>query len=184
MIERGHTRKDQRTYSRAPGVMPQRGAHENGRRLRKKPLQKAVSETEAEANPGKASWLLKEPAEKQAGCATQRQQLSNCRSIEKHFQILLNEDAMPASSLAELGTAISSQADPAAPRNRGRTSQTAQQRACAHQPEKNDSKKILRGVRSPSAPLRPESTILHEMSIPMHAKRMMAPQRHTCCTFR
>ena len=31
---------------------------------------------------------------------------------------------------------ISSQADPAAPRNRGRTSQTAQRRACAHQPEK------------------------------------------------
>ena len=75
---------------------------------------------------------------------------------------------------------ISSQADPASPRNRGRTSQTAQQRACAHQPEKNDSKKILRGVRSPSAPLRPESTKLHEMSIPMHVKRMMAPQRHTC----
>ena len=136
MIERGHTLKDQRTYSRAPGVMPQRGAHENGRRLRKKPLQKAVSEAEAEANPSKASWLLKEPAEKLAGCAKQRQQFSNCRSIEKHFQILLNEDAMPASSLAGLGTAISSQADPAAPRNRGRTSQTAQSRACAHQPEK------------------------------------------------
>ena len=103
MIERGHTLKDQRTYSRAPGVMPQRGAHENERRLRKKPLQKAVSETEAEANPGKASWLLKEPAEKQAGCATQRQQLSNCRSIEKQVQKVLNEDALPASSLAELG---------------------------------------------------------------------------------
>ena len=103
MIERGHTLKDQRTYSRAPSVMPQRGTHENERRLRKKPLQKAVSETEAEANPGKASWLLKEPAEKQAGCATQRQQLSNCRSIEKQFQKVLNEDALPASSLAELG---------------------------------------------------------------------------------
>ena len=103
MIGRGHTLKDQRTYSRAPGVMPQRGAHENGRRLRKEPLQKAVSETEAEANPGKASWLLKEPAEKQAGCATQRQQLSNCRSIEKQFQKVLNEDAMPASSRAEPG---------------------------------------------------------------------------------
>ena len=103
MIERGHTLKDQRTYSRAPSVMPQRGTHENERRLRKKPLQKAVSETEAEANPGKASWLLKKPAEKLAGCAKQRQQLSNCRSIEKQFQKVLNEDALPASSLAELG---------------------------------------------------------------------------------
>ena len=86
--------------------MPQRGTHENERRLRKKPLQKAVSEAEAEANPGKASWLLKEPAEKLAGCAKQRQQFSKCRSIEKHFQKLLNEDAMPASSREKCTTRV------------------------------------------------------------------------------
>ena len=39
---------------------------------------------------------------------------------------------------------ISSQADPASPRNRGRTSQTAQQRACAHQPEKTIPKNTSR----------------------------------------
>ena len=119
MIELGHTRKDQRTYSRAPGVMPQRGAHENGRRLRKKPLQKAVSEAEAEASPGKASWLLKVPAEKLAGCAKQRQQLSNCRSIEKQFQKMLNEDAVPASSLAELGKDYFEPSRPRGPKKPG-----------------------------------------------------------------
>ena len=143
MIERGHTLKDQRTYSRAPGVMPQRGAHENGRRLRKKPLQKAVSETEAEANPGKASWLLKEPAEKQAGCATQRQQLSNCRSIEKQFQKVLNEDALPASSLAELGK---DDFEPSRPRRnkkpRADLTDRAATRLCPSA-RKNDSKKYF-----------------------------------------
>ena len=64
-----------------------------------------------------------------------RLQANGARTIEWFCPEMLNEDALPASSLAELGTAISSQADPAAPRNRGRTSLTAQSRACAHQPE-------------------------------------------------
>ena len=141
--------------------MLQRGAHKNGRRLRQKPLQKAVSETEAEANPGKASWLLKEPAEKQAGCAKQRQQLSNCRSIEKQFQKVLNEDALPASSLAELGKDDFEPSRPRVPKKpRADLTDRAATRLCPSA-RKNDSKKyfeVCGHQAHPCAPKVPYST--------------------------
>ena len=161
MIERGHTLKDQRTYSRAPGVMPQRGAHENGRRLRKKPLQKAVSETEAEANPGNASRLLKEPAERLAGCTKQKaaaQQLS-C-NLKANSENCSTKDAMPASSPAELGNG---DFEPSAPRGPKEPGADFAERTATHlcpSARKSDSKKYFYctraaqdgGVRSPNAP--------------------------------
>ena len=123
--------------------MLQRGAHKNGRRLRQKPLQKADSEAEAEANPGKASWLLKKPAEKLAGCAKQRQQLSNCRLIEKHLQILLNEDAMPASSLAELGKDDFKPSRPRSPKKPGADLTDRAVTCLCPSARKSDSKKYV-----------------------------------------
>ena len=101
-----------------------------------------------------------------------RLQVNSVRTIERFYPEMLNEDALPASSLAELGKDnFESSA------RRPRETAGRLRRTCngvpRPSPRKDNSTYTPCAVRSPSA-LKPQNIMLREMSIPTYEKKTVA----------